>query len=270
MRGIDGLYVEVVGDGVPTLVLHGGLGVDHTVYRSFDELADVLQLIYLDHRGNGRSARPDPATLTMAVWAEDALAVGRAVAGDRPLVVIGHSYGGFIAQELAIRQPDAVAALVLVCTTPGQLGTGEQPAPPGPSVPSVFAEMLASAPEADEDLAAAMAALAPAYVHRADPEVLRSEMSSTVFSASAMRRGFEVLAEWSSVDRLASITAPTLVLAGRYDPFTAWPQADRIARCVSNADIVVFEHSSHFPWLDEPVAFFATLEEWLQRHHVPR
>ena len=65
-----------------------------------------------------------------------------------------------------------------------------------------------------------------------------------------MRRGFDVLAEWSSVDRLASITAPTLVLAGRYDPFTAWPQADRIARCVSNADIVVFEHSSHFPWLD--------------------
>ena len=42
VRGIDGLYMEVVGDGVPTLVLHGGLGVDHTVYRSFDELADVL------------------------------------------------------------------------------------------------------------------------------------------------------------------------------------------------------------------------------------
>ena len=103
MRGIEGLYVEVVGDGAPTLVLHGGLGVDHSAYRSFDELADVLQLIYLDHRGNGRSARPDPATLTMAGWAEDALAVGRAVAGDRPLVVIGHSYGGFIAQELAIR-----------------------------------------------------------------------------------------------------------------------------------------------------------------------
>ena len=85
-----------------------------------------------------------------------------------------------------------------------------------------------------------------------------------------MRRGFEVLAEWSSVDRLASITAPTLVLAGRHDPFTAWPQADRIARCVANADIVVFEHSSHFPWLDEPDAFFATLREWLQRHHIPR
>ena len=207
--------MEVVGDGAPTLVLHGGLGVDHSVYRSFDEFADVLQLIDLDHRGNGRSARPDPATLTMAGWAEDALAVGQAVAGDGQVVVIGHSYGGFIAQELAIRQPDTVAALVLVCTTPGQLGTGEQPAPPGPPVPPGFADMLSSAPETDDDLAAAMAALAPAYVHRADPQMLRSLMHSTVFSAAAMQRGFEVLAEWSSVDRLASITAPTLVLAGR-------------------------------------------------------
>ena len=212
-----GLYLEVVGDGAATLVLHGGLGVDHSVYRSFDALADVLQLIYVDHRGNGRSARPDPATLTMAGWADDALAVGWAVAGDRPLVVIGHSYGGFIAQELAIRRPDAVAALVLVSTTPGQLGADEQLAPPGPPVPPAFAEMLSTAPETDDDLAAAMAALAPAYVHRADPQTLRSAMSSTVFSASAAGRGFEVLAEWSSVDRLASITAPTLVLAGRHD-----------------------------------------------------
>src|SRR5215216_2456626 len=112
---IDGLHVEVVGDGVPTLVLHGGLGVDHTLYRaSLDPLADELQLIYLDHLGNGRSARPDPATLTMAGWADDALHAGRAVAGNAPLNVIGHSYGGFVAQELAIRHPHAVGALVLI------------------------------------------------------------------------------------------------------------------------------------------------------------
>jgi proline iminopeptidase len=269
MSDVRGLHFEVIGQGVPTLVLHGGLGVDHCAYRSFDRLARGLELIYLDHRGNGRSARPETSTLTMESWADDALSVSRAVASAQPVIVIGHSYGGFVGQELAIRQPDAVRALVLVSTTPGQLGTGEEPAPQGPPLPPEFAEMLSSLPESDDDLAAFMAALAPAYLHRADPEALRSLLRPTVFSASAMRRGFEVLAGWSSVDRLGSITAPTLVLAGRHDPFTAWPQADRIARCVPDADVVVFDESSHFPWLDEPDAFFTTLTHWLQRHDVP-
>jgi proline iminopeptidase len=265
---VDGLHVEIVGRGAPTLVLHGGLGLDHTMYRSLDPLADGLQLIYVDHRGNGRSARPDPATLTMAGWADDALAVGRAVAGDAPLVVIGHSYGGFIAQELAIRRPAAVAALVLICTTPGQLGVGEPPAPPGPPVPAEFEAMLATPPTSDEEMAAGMAALAAAYLHRVDADVLRNLMADTRFNASAMRRGFEVLSEWSAVDRLGAITAPTLVVAGRHDPFTAWPQAERIAARVPGAEVVVFEESSHFPWLDEPDAFFPAVWTWLRGHGV--
>jgi proline iminopeptidase len=111
-----------------------------------------------------------------------------------------------------------------------------------------------------------MAALAPAYLHRADADVLRDAMADTTFSADAMRRGFEVLAEWSAVDRLGAIVAPTLVIAGRHDPFTSWSQAHRIAARVPGADVVIFEDSSHFPWLDEPGLFFATIRVWLQRH----
>ena len=265
---VDGIHVEVVGEGPSVLVLHGGLGVDHTLYRSLDELCGGLRLIYLDHRGNGRSARPDPETLTMAGWADDALHVGRAVAGADPFIVFGHSYGGFVAQELAIRHPTDVRALLLVCTTAGQLGTGEEPAQPGPPIPVEFEALLSSPPESDADVAAGMATLAPAYVHRVEPERLRDLMADTVFSASAMRRGFEVLSTWSSVDRLRSITAPTLVVAGRHDPFTSWPQADRIAAHMPNAEVIVFEESSHFPWIDEPEAFSATIRQWLAGHEL--
>jgi proline iminopeptidase len=169
MVSVDGLYIKTIGYGPPAVVLHGGLGVDHCAYRSLDGLAGDLRLIYFDHRGNGRSARPDPATLTMSGWADDAVAVGRDLAGREPLVVIGHSYGGFIAQELAIRHPDSVQALVLACTTPGQLGRGELPAPEGAAVPPEFVAMLSSMPETDEQLAAAMAELVPTYLHREDP-----------------------------------------------------------------------------------------------------
>lgn len=259
------LFVEEVGAG-PTvaLVLHGGLGIDHRPYRTLDPLAELLplRLVYLDHRGNGRSTG-DVASATMQRWAADAAAVAQHVADGEPVIVIGHSYGGFIAQEMAITHPDAVRALVLLTTTPGQLGEGEEPAPAGPPMPEEFAALLASMPETDDDYARAMHALAPAYLHRFAADDLRALLDGTIFRAAAVRRGFEELATWSSVDRLATVSVPTLLVAGRHDAFTAWPQAERIAAKLPDAEVVVFEESGHFPWLDEPEVFFPAVTGWL-------
>ena len=262
------LFMQEIGSGPVALVLHGGLGVDQQPYRGLDSLATMLHLVYVDHRGNGRSSRPDPATLTMTQWADDAAAVAGSVGAGEPAIVIGHSFGGFIAQELAIRHPTAVRALILVATTPGQLGTGEQPAPEGPPIPDEFAALLTAMPATDEELAARMAELAPAYVHTAPPEVLTASMAQTVFSAVAMRRGFEELATWSSVDRLAAVATPSLVIAGRHDAFTAWPQAERIAQRLPDAEVIVLENSAHFRWLDEPDAFFDAITDWLTRRRL--
>ena len=267
MIPVDGaeLYVEEVGAGpAVALVLHGGLGIDQRTYRTLDPLSESLRLVYVDHRGNGRSTG-DASTASMRQWAADAAAVARHVAGGEPVIVIGHSYGGFIAQEMAINHPEAVRALVLLTTTPGQPGEGEQPVPDGPPMPEEFAVMLASMPETDEEYAGSLRALAPAYVHRASADELRALLADTVVRAAAMRRGFEVLANWSSVDRLGQIAAPTLLVAGRHDPFTAWPQAERIAAELPRAEVVVFEESSHFPWLDEPEEFFPAVRGWLAR-----
>ena len=80
-----------------------------------------------------------------------------------------------------------------------------------------------------------------------------------------MVRGFEVLSTWSSVDRLGGVSCPTLVIAGRHDVFTSWPQAHRIGRRVPGATVEVLEHSGHFPWLDEPEVFFPLVLDWLAR-----
>lgn len=263
---VDGaeLHVEEVGGGPVALVLHGGLGIDHTMYRTLDALGEHLRLVYVDHRANGRSSG-DAATASMEQWAADAAAVARAIAGAEPVVVIGHSYGGFIAQELMISHPEVVRGVVLVTTTPGQLGTGEQPAPDGPPMPEEFAALFANMPETDEQYEAFMERLAPAYLHELDVEVLRSAMEGTIFRADAMRRGFEVLAGWSSVDRLADVTVPVLLVAGRHDAFCAWPQTYRIADRLPDAEVVVCERSGHLPWLEEPEVFFPAVGEWLDR-----
>jgi proline iminopeptidase len=255
------IHTAEAGAGPTALVLHGGLGIDQGLYRSLDPLGAWLRLVYVDHRGNGRSTG-DPATATMQEWAADAAAVARAVS-DEPVIVIGHSYGGFIAQEMAIAHGSSVRAAIFLATTPGQLGDGEEPAPDGPPVPDEFTAMLAAMPDTDDEYAALMHRLASVYLHRASPDVLRELMADTVFSAAAMRRGFDELARWSSVDRLSSVDVPVLVVAGRHDAFTAWPQAERIAARLPDADVVVFEESAHFPWLDEPERFFPAVIRWL-------
>lgn len=259
------IHYEVDGDPSlpPLFVLHGGLGVDHVVYRrSMQPLTDVRRLVLPDHRGNGRSGRPAPETITMAQLADDVVGLADAL-GIGAFDVLGHSYGGFIAQELAIRHPDRLASLVLVSTAPGQLGEGEeddQGPPPPPDLDALRSQPLTS----DADLEAGMGEMARWYVHRSDPARLIAAAEGTIHDLATMMRGFEVLAGWSAVDRLPSITCPTLVVAGRHDHFTSQPQSMRIARRIPDATLVTLEDSGHFCWFDEPDEFFAVVGRFLR------
>jgi proline iminopeptidase len=260
------LHFEIDGEeGRPCLVLHGGLGVDHVVYRrTLGPLLDIMRLLYVDHRGNGRSAAIALETVTMEQLADDAVAVADMLGFER-FCVLGHSYGGFIAQELALRHADRVEALILVATTPGQLSRDETPAGQGPPMPPELLEKLTSVPGTDVELAAGMLDLLPYYFHRLALENTAPLFDGTIYRAALMARGFEVLASWSSVDRLERIAAPTLLLAGRHDLFTSCPQSYRIAGRLKDAEVAVFEDSGHFPWIEEPNAFFATVHDWLGR-----
>jgi proline iminopeptidase len=260
------IWYDREGTGPPCLVLHGGLGVDHTLYqRTLAPLRERLTLVYLDHRGNGRSGRPSLDTITMEQLADDAAALAGHL-GFQQVAVLGHSYGGFVAQELALRHPGLVVGLVLVDTTPGQLGATESADDDqGPPPPPELAEAMSVVPTTDDEFATGMREQFGFYLHRLDPAELEPVLAATIFDVRAMLRGFEVLAGWSSVDRLHTIAAPTLVLAGRHDVFTSWPQSVRIATRIPNAEMVVFENSGHMPWLDEPQQFVDVVVDWLDR-----
>ena len=258
------IWYQRDGVGPPCLVLHGGLGVDHTLYRrSLQPLAPRLELVFVDHRGNGRSGRPPVETITIEQLADDAAATARALGFERALV-FGHSYGGFIAQELALRHPTLVRALMLIDTTPGQLGAEESEDDyRGPPPPPEMIELLSRLPESDQQVADSIRLLVGLYLHQSDVERAVQLFEGTVYSRDALVQGFVALAGWSAVDRLSTISAPTLVTVGRHDLFTSPPQADRIADRVPNSQRVVFEHSGHIPWLDEPDEFFAIVNGWL-------
>ncbi len=90
------LFVEEVGDGFPLVVLHGGPGLDHTLFRPWlDSLGDEFRLRYVDERGQGRSERTDPGTLTLDVFARDVDLLAEALGLER-FALLGHSFGAII------------------------------------------------------------------------------------------------------------------------------------------------------------------------------
>jgi proline iminopeptidase len=257
------LFVERVGNGPPLLMLHGGLGVDHTYFRpEFDRLADGREVVYLDHRGNGRSDETE-GPITIESLADDAAGVIGALGGRA--TVLGHSFGGFVAQELALRHPNAVDRLVLLSTTPGQLGAADDPeADQGAPPPPELAEILAEPPSTDEEYAAGMARLVPFYMH-GDPAPLAQRMSGVRFRVRPMLEGFGSLATWSSADRLGTLSIPVLLVVGDHDQFTSHQQSERIARLVPHAELHIITDTGHFPWLEAPEAFFGPLKAFLSR-----
>ena len=249
------LFYEVDGDGPPCFVVHGGLGVDHTLYRrSLMPLAADLQLVHYDQRCNGRSTGAPLDSVTIEQLADDLVGLADSLGIER-FIVIGHSYGGYVAQEAALRHPGRISHLVLVSTSPGQLGKDETDYQ-GPPPPPELVALMGSFAEAGDDMEAVMRKLLPWYLHSARVEDVEPLTAGTVYSLAVMFQGFAVHAAWSTVDRLHGIDSPTLVVAGRHDVFTSLPQAERIARRIPDAELVVLEEGGHFPWLDQPEPFF--------------
>ena len=101
----------------PTLLmLHGGPGSDHSIYRpAYSALADIAQIIYFDHRGNGRSDDGPRERWNLAQWGDDVRAFCDVLGITSP-IVLGASFGGMVAISYATRHPEHPAKLVLIST----------------------------------------------------------------------------------------------------------------------------------------------------------
>src|SRR4051794_35647974 len=103
------VFYEPVGpeENYPLIVLHGGPGLDHTeMHPWLDGLSDTFRLIYVDERGQGRSERVDPATLSLERFARDVTLLASALGLER-YALLGHSFGAFIALTHAIEEGGA-------------------------------------------------------------------------------------------------------------------------------------------------------------------
>lgn len=260
------LYYREAGGGLPCLVMHGGLGIDHSYLVGLDVLGDALRLIWYDHRGNGRSGRPPIETLTFAQLADDADAL-RAHLGHDRIAVLGHSIGGAIALEYALRYPERVSHVILVCTAPRFDVTDPAAAErlARKRMTPEMGEAFAHAGENDAALRRYVELAGPLYFHDFDEARYRQMIDGIVYSAAAILRGFEIAASLDLLPRLASMNVPTLIVAGEGDAITPPEESATLQRNIPDAECVVLRRCGHFPWLEQEQKFTTVVRNWLRQ-----
>jgi proline iminopeptidase len=242
------------------LALHGGPGFDHAYFKpSLSALTDVAQIVYLDQRGQGRSGRAPLESCTTEQMADDAAAFCRTLGIERP-VVLGHSFGGFVALHLALRHPDVAASLILIDTAASSADmTGAMERLEerhGPEVRAA-AEPVFGGDVSEETMAEFGRLVAPAYVH--DPEkvgpVLESLGRSSFNHELAAHYFGNQAALYDVRDRLGEIRVPTLVVVGEND-WLIPPSASRvIAEGIPGAELLVIPEAGHFSFIERPDAY---------------
>lgn len=247
----------------PTVILiHGGpAGYDHSYFKPhFSKLAESAQVIYLDLRDHGRSARHDPDDWSFETCADDVRAFCDALSIDRPLI-LGHSMGGFIALLYGARHPDHAGGLILVATKArfdlDRLVEGVRRATDG-EVAELARRDYSGEPVTHAEWARVFAAFGP---NRPTAE----ELARRVPNPTLALRGMELLRQFDVVDQLDRIACPTLVCVGELDPVTPVDASREILAGLAPriATLEVLAGAGHFPWLDVPERFSAVMNGFI-------
>jgi 3-oxoadipate enol-lactonase len=248
-NGAVELYWESAGAGPPVLLIAGqGMTLD-AWWRTVPPLAESFRVLSFDNRDVGRSSRlPWPYGVPHMV--DDAVAVLDA-AGVESAHVYGISLGGMVAQELALRYPDRVRALVLGATTAGGRESVLAEAQPL----TYFIRVGAMAPEEAEWAAVPYNySLRTRRLHgaRISDDIARRVEHQT--DSLAYLHQVTAAATHCTTSRLAEIQAPTLISHGQEDKIVPLPNAHHLARGIRDAQLKVWPDAGHVYITDEPQA----------------
>jgi proline iminopeptidase len=281
------IYAKTLGEGKPLVIVHGGPGASHDYFLPYLlPLARHHRLIFIDERGSGKSEKlADPAGYTVEAMVEDVEAV-RVALNLGKIDLLGHSYGGVLAQAYALKYQANLSHLVLASTFHSTSAMNE-----------VFLKMKAKMPEElrariDKMEAEGLYGHGKAYeqnrytedymkaawgegyfpylyANHPDPNndpVQAGNMSWDLYRAMWGSHGeFIIDGNLKSVeyaDRLRTIKVPTLLISGDHDECDPSLARDMHAR-ITGSKLTLLPQSGHMTFVDQPVLFIKTVDEFL-------
>jgi proline-specific peptidase len=249
------LFVKVVGQGYPLALMHGGPGLDHTSLLSLRTLAKQFTLVFYDHRCNGRSVGMAASTMTWDNLTADAEALRKALGFDR-WALLGHSFGGMVALEYALRYPKSLSHLILLDTCADSRWVQQN----APNVlakrgyrPSTVetARRFYNGQITPKEMIPSVMKFTGAYYHHLGPLQLAHELIMGL-NAKSRPEAFifghsQLLPGWTVMDRLGEISVPTLVAAGRDDFLFPPEHQEELAAGIPGARLKIIERAGHNP-----------------------
>ena len=278
------LYYEIEGEGHAVVLLSGGPGLSHEYLQPLRSLASDAQLVFFDQRGTGRSDKANLQDYTVEANVEDVEQLRRELQLDS-FILFGHSWGGMLAQAYALKYPAHVSKLILADTFSSVTELNLS-----------LMRMRNAAPEAtraiydryeqeglykdrdrypDEYQAGLEIAYEPVFISVPPPEYLQDVFSKLAYDVYRVMWGEEsefkvtgTLAQFDVTHRLPEIRVPTLVIVSTSDIPTV-AMAQQTAQLIPDAQLEVFEHSRHFPFIEEPETFFNVIRQFIQDKPQP-
>ena len=262
VHAIDGtrIHYEVTGKpGATPVLMIQGLGASKNAWNlQRIAMATRFRIISFDNRGAGRSDKPT-VPFTLEQMAEDAIAVLDA-AGIETAHVVGASMGGVISQIVAVKYPQRVRSLTLVCTA-CRNHPWRQELLQSWAKTAEEKGMIEVGKEAAQWVMSprSFRRLVPAFTWMGPLAALRPR-HSFVSQIDAILNTREDL-----VDQLSTITAPTMVIVGNQDILTPRGDSEEIAERIPNAELVIISGAAHGLMMEHSSTFNKILIEFLQR-----
>jgi proline iminopeptidase len=282
------IYYKSFGQGAPLMVVHGGPGASHDYFLPYLlPLARTHRLVFIDERGSGRSEKlENAAEYTVERMVDDVEAVRKSLDLGK-VALLGHSYGGVLAQAYALEYPQNLSHLVLCSTFHSTAKMNE-----------VFRKIMAEMPAevrariekaekaglygrgkpyeknryANDYMVAAWGEGYFPYLYQRRPDANYDPVANGIMSWDLYREMWGSNGEFvidgnlksaEYADKLPSITVPTLITVGDHDE-CAPSLSEEMHRLVTGSKLVVLPQSGHMTFVDQPNLFNKTVEEFLK------